>query len=80
MASKGPLPRTRGQRPGPWLWQEWPCGAAAGEGGRPVNRLEVTALVSRATVSEVSAVTAAAVAASAAPAVEALAVAFVAPG
>ena len=40
----------------------------------------VTALVSRATVSEVSAVTAAVVAASAAPAVEAFAVAFVAPG
>ena len=29
-------------RPGPWLWQAWPCGAAAGEGGRRVNRLEGT--------------------------------------
>ena len=31
-----------GERPGPWLLQGWPCGAAAGEGGRRVNRLEVT--------------------------------------
>ena len=31
-----------GERPGPWLWQGWPCGAAAGEGGRRVNRLEGT--------------------------------------
>ena len=29
-------------RPGPWLWQEWPWGAAASEGGRRVNRLEDT--------------------------------------
>ena len=29
----------RGQHPGPWLWQGWPWGAAAGEGGRRVNRL-----------------------------------------
>ena len=28
--------------PGPWLWQEWPWGAAASEGGRRVNRLEDT--------------------------------------
>ena len=31
-----------GKRAGPWLWQGWPCGAAAAEGGRRVNRLEVT--------------------------------------
>ena len=30
------------ERPGPWLWQGWPCGAAAAEGGRRVNRLEGT--------------------------------------
>ena len=30
------------ERPGPWLWQGWPRGAAAGEGGRRVNRLEGT--------------------------------------
>ena len=29
-----------GERPGPWLWQGWRCGAAVGEGGRRVNRLE----------------------------------------
>ena len=31
-----------GERPGPWLWRGWPCGAAAGEGGRRDNRLEAT--------------------------------------
>ena len=31
-----------GRRPGPWLWQGWPCGAVAGKGGRRVNRLEDT--------------------------------------
>ena len=30
------------KRHGPWLWQGWPRGAAAGEGGRRVNRLERT--------------------------------------
>ena len=29
-------------RPGPWLWQGWPRGPAAGKGGRRVNRLEGT--------------------------------------
>ena len=29
-------------RPGPWLWQGWPWGAAAAEGGRHLNRLEGT--------------------------------------
>ena len=29
-------------RHGPWLWQGWPCGAAAAEGGRRVNPLEGT--------------------------------------
>ena len=29
-------------RPGPWLWQGWPRGAAAAEGGRRVNRLRGT--------------------------------------
>ena len=24
-----------GKRPGPWPWQGWPCGAAAGEGRPP---------------------------------------------
>jgi hypothetical protein len=31
-----------GERPDPWLRQGWPCGAASGEGGRRVNRLEGT--------------------------------------
>ena len=36
------------KHPGPWLWQGWPRGAAAAEGGRRVNRLEGTAsLMSR---------------------------------
>ena len=41
MASKGlgPLPR---RRESARLWRGWPCGAAAGEGGRRVNRLEGT--------------------------------------
>ena len=30
-----------GKRPGPWLWQEWPWGAAAAEGGRDLNPLNV---------------------------------------
>ena len=30
------------KRPGPWPWQGWPRGAAAGEGGRHLNRLEGT--------------------------------------
>jgi hypothetical protein len=34
------------KRPGPWLWQGWPRGVAAGEGGRRVNRLEGTRLKS----------------------------------
>ena len=39
----GPLPRRRGSALSHgWLWQEWPWGAAAGEGGRRVNRLEGT--------------------------------------
>ena len=29
-------------RPGPWLWQGWPWGAAAAEGGRHLNPLEGT--------------------------------------
>ena len=29
-------------RPGPWLWQGRRWGSAAAEGGRRVNRLEVT--------------------------------------
>ena len=33
-----------GKRPGPWLWQEWPWGAAAAEGGRHLNPLEGTRL------------------------------------
>ena len=32
------------RRPGPWLWQGWPWGAAAAEGGRNLNRLEGTRL------------------------------------
>jgi hypothetical protein len=40
----GAAAQEEGERPGPWLWQEWPCGAAAAEGGRRVNRLEGTAL------------------------------------
>ena len=41
MASKGlgPLPR---RRESARLWRGWRCGAAAGEGGRRVNRLEGT--------------------------------------
>ena len=42
-----------GKRAGPWLWQGWPCGAAAGEGGeggRRVNRHERTRVVRRANV------------------------------
>ena len=38
----GATAQEEGKRPGPWLWQGWPCGAAAGEGGRRVNRLEGT--------------------------------------
>jgi hypothetical protein len=30
------------EHPGPWLWQRGQWGAAAGEGGRRVNRLEGT--------------------------------------
>ena len=43
MASKGmgATAQEEGERPGPWLWQGWRCGAAVGEGGRRVNRLEV---------------------------------------
>ena len=39
----GATAQEEGKRAGPWLWQGWPCGAAAGEGGRRVNRLERTA-------------------------------------
>ena len=44
VASKGlgALPRKKGSALAHWLWQGWPCGAAAGEGGRRVNRLEGT--------------------------------------
>ena len=38
----GATAQEEGKRPGPWLWQGWPRGAAAGEGGRRVNRLEGT--------------------------------------
>ena len=34
----------RGGTPWPiWLWQGWPCGAAASDGGRRINRLACTA-------------------------------------
>ena len=84
VASKGlgPLPRTRGSALALGCGRSGRAVLPPGERGRRVNRLEVTALVSRAAVSEVSAVTAAAVeavAAVAAPAVEAFAEAFVAP-
>ena len=36
----GATAQEEGKRTGPWLWQGWPWGAAAGEGGRRVNRLE----------------------------------------
>jgi len=36
----GATAQEEGKHPGPWLWQGWPRGAAAGEGGRRVNRLE----------------------------------------
>ena len=38
----GAAAQEEGKRPGPWLWQEWPRGAAAAEGGRRDNRLEAT--------------------------------------
>ena len=38
----GAAAEEEGKRPGPWLWQGWPCGAVAAEGGRRVNRLEGT--------------------------------------
>ena len=38
----GATAQEEGKRTGPWLWQGWPWGAAAGEGGRRVNRLEDT--------------------------------------
>ena len=40
----GDTAQEEGKRTGPWLWQEWPCGAAAAEGGRHLNRLEGTRL------------------------------------
>ena len=40
----GATAQEEGKRPGPWLWQGWPCGAAAAEGGRRVNRLGVTCI------------------------------------
>ena len=41
VASKGlgPLPRSKGGRPGPWLWQGGQWGAAAAEGGGRLNPL-----------------------------------------
>ena len=39
----GAAAQEEGERAGPWLWQGWPCGAAAAERGRRVNRLEGTA-------------------------------------
>ena len=43
VASKaGATAQEEGKHPGPWLWHGWPRGAAAGEGGRRVNRLERT--------------------------------------
>ena len=38
----GGAAQDEGKRPGPWLWQGWPWGAATGEGGRHLNRLEDT--------------------------------------
>ena len=38
----GAAAQDEGERPGPWLWQGGQWGAAAGEGGRRVNRLEGT--------------------------------------
>ena len=38
----GAAAQEEGERPDPWLRQGWPCGAASGEGGRRVNRLEGT--------------------------------------
>ena len=35
------------EHPGPWLWQGGPWGAAAGEGGRHLSRLEGTVEVHR---------------------------------
>ena len=40
----GATAQEEGKRPGPWLRQEWPWGAAAAEGGRHLNPLEETAL------------------------------------
>ena len=42
LEAAGAAAQEEGERPGPWLWQEWPWGAAAGEGGRHLNRLEGT--------------------------------------
>ena len=36
----GATAQEEGERPDPWLWQGWPRGAAAGEGGRRVSPLE----------------------------------------
>ena len=38
----GGAAQDEGKHPGPWLWQGGQWGAAAAEGGRRVNRLEVT--------------------------------------
>ena len=38
----GGAAQDEGEHPGPWLWQGGQWGAAAGEGGRRVNRLEGT--------------------------------------
>ena len=38
----GGAAQDEGEHPGPWLWQGEPWGAAAGEGGRHLNRLEAT--------------------------------------
>ena len=38
----GATAQEQGKRPGPWLWQEWPWGAAAAEGGRHLDPLEGT--------------------------------------
>ena len=38
----GATAEEEGKRPGPWLRQGGQCVAAAAEGGRRVNRLEVT--------------------------------------
>ena len=38
----GATAQDEGEHPGPWLWQGGQWGAAAGEGGRRLNRLEGT--------------------------------------